>query len=526
MSDVTGARRPPRISGPVSGLIGLLALAAALAAGHLMAAFVGIGASPYFAVGSAAIDLAPTWLKDWAVGTFGSYDKLVLLAGMAAVLMSLAVTAGLLSRRRPLAATIVIAGLGVLAGVAVLTRPDVGRLALLAPLAAVAAGLGVFHWLHALARRGRHDPGERPFEHAEQVTTDRRRFLAAAGGVAAGAGLAGLGGVLIGGGKDAAGSRAAVGELAVARPAPPVPAGADFAGSGTPSFLTSNDSFYRIDTALVVPQVRAQDWTLRVHGMVERELTIDYADIRARPLVERTVTLCCVSNEVGGPYVSTANFIGIDLADLLAEAGVEPGAEQLFSTSADGWTCGTPVEAVTDGSRGAMLAIGMNGEPLPLEHGFPARMVVPGLYGYVSATKWVTDLELTTWQARRAYWLERGWAQRAPVKTQSRVDFPAASATVPTGTITVAGTAWAQSRGIAKVEVRLDEGPWRTAELSADVSDDAWRMWRIELELPRPGEYSVACRATDKSGYTQTGERAPVLPDGATGRHTVRFTAR
>lgn len=523
MSDDTGAR--PRLSAPVSVLIGVVALAAALAAGHLVAAFVGGNASPYLAVGNAAIDVTPAWLKDWAVRTFGTYDKLALLAGMAVVLVLLAALAGLLSRRRPLPGTIVIAVVGLLAGIAVLTRPDLGQLALLAPLVSLAAGLGTFHWLHALAGRGsRTEPGQRD-EREDVATTDRRRFLVGAGGVAAGAGLVGLGGTLIEGGRDASGSRAAVGQLRVARPAPPVPRGADFAGSGTPSFITGNDAFYRIDTALVVPQVRARDWTLRVHGMVEREVTFDYADIRDRSLVERTVTLCCVSNEVGGPYISTANFIGVDLADLLAEAGVRPGAEQLFSTSTDGWTCGTPVEAVLDRSRGAMLAIGMNGEPLPLEHGFPARLVVPGLYGYVSATKWVTDLELTTWQARRAYWIERNWARRAPVKTQSRIDSPKASATVPTGGLTVAGIAWAQSTGIAKVEVRLDGGPWREAELAADVSDNAWRMWRIEVDVPGPGEHSVACRATDKSGYTQTGERAPVLPDGATGWHTVPFTA-
>ncbi len=312
----------------------------------------------------------------------------------------------------------------------------------------------------------------------------------------------------------------------MAEPVPPLPSGADFARQGTPSFLTPNANFYRIDTALVVPQVRAEDWTLRVHGMVDSELSLSYDDIRSRPLVERRVTLCCVSNPVGGPYVSTATFVGVELADLLEEAGVRPGARQLFSTSADGWTCGTPVGAALDRERGALLALGMNGEPLPLEHGFPARMVVPGLYGYVSATKWVVDMEVTTWNARRAYWLERDWAREAPVKTQSRVDRPRESATVGLGTVTAAGVAWAQPTGVEAVRVRLDDGPWREADLAADVSDDTWRMWRIDLEITEPGEHRVTCRAVDKSGSAQTGERAPVLPDGATGWHTVAFTAR
>ncbi|PXY32771.1 molybdopterin-binding protein [Prauserella muralis] len=494
----------------------MLALAAALAGGHLVAAFVGPNASPYLAVGNSAIDLTPAWLKDFAVRTFGTYDKLVLLGGMAVVLVLVAVAAGLLSRRTAWPGVVVVVALGVLAGFAVHTRPDLGQLALLAPAVSLLTGLVVFRWLHA-----------RGLAVAEGIhAASRRRFLTGVGGVAAGAGIAALTGQLVGRAKDAGSSRRAVGELKVARKAPPIPADADFAKLGTPTFLTPNDAFYRIDTALVVPQVRAEDWTLRIHGMVERELSFDYADIRGRPLVERTITMCCVSNEVGGPYISTANFIGVDLADLLDEAGVRPGAQQLFSTSADGWTCGTPVEDAMDRERGALLAIGMNGEPLPLEHGFPARMVIPGLYGYVSATKWVTDLELTTWDARRAYWLDRDWAREAPVKTQSRIDAPKGFQTVPPGRVVAAGIAWAQFTGIAKVEVRLDDGPWQEAELSADVNDNTWRMWQLELDVRRPGSHQLTCRATDKSGYTQTAERAPVLPDGATGRHTVTFTTR
>ncbi|PRX45551.1 DMSO/TMAO reductase YedYZ molybdopterin-dependent catalytic subunit [Prauserella shujinwangii] len=512
-----------------AALTGVLALAAALAMGHLVAAFVGIGASPYLAVGNSAIDLTPAPVKDWAIETFGSYDKVALLGGMAVVMVLAAVVAGLVSRRSALPGTLVIAVFGVVGGVAVYTRPALGQLALLAPLAGLLAGLAVFRWLHALALRGVSAIGEHeiaPPGADTRVqpadTANRRRFLVGASGVALGAGVAGLGGQLLGQAKNAEGSRQAIGTLRVADPAPPVPDGADFRRLGTPAFLTPNKDFYRVDTALVVPQVRAEDWSLRVHGMVDRELRLDYADLRSRPLVERTITLCCVSNEVGGPYISTANFIGVELADVLAEAGVRPGAEQLFSTSVDGWTCGTPVEAALDRDRGALLAIGMNSEPLPLEHGFPVRMVVPGLYGYVSATKWLTDIEITTWDARRAYWLDRGWAREAPVKTQSRIDAPEAFEKVPSGRVTVAGIAWAQTTGIAKVEVSIDDGPWRPTELSTAVNEDTWRMWRIDVDL-RPGQHKVVCRATDRSGYTQTDRRQPTVPDGATGRHTVLF---
>jgi DMSO/TMAO reductase YedYZ molybdopterin-dependent catalytic subunit len=304
-----------------------------------------------------------------------------------------------------------------------------------------------------------------------------------------------------------------------------IPADADFAKLGTPTFLTRNDRFYRVDTALTVPQVRAEDWSLRLHGMVAREVRYRYGDIRNRPLVERTITMTCVSNEVGGTYVSTANFVGVDLADLLEEAGVRPGAEQLFSSSVDGWTSGSPIAAALDSSRGAMLALGMNGEPLPIEHGFPARLVIPGLYGYVSATKWVTDLEVTTWGARQAYWLKRGWGREAPIKTQSRIDTPKGFETVSAGKVRVAGIAWAQHTGIAGVELRMDGGPWREAVLSQEVNPNTWRMWWLEFDVP-PGGHQVVCRATDKSGYTQTEARAGTVPDGATGWHSIAFTAR
>jgi DMSO/TMAO reductase YedYZ molybdopterin-dependent catalytic subunit len=504
---------PVRLGAAASAVCGVLALLAALGAGHLVAGLGNINASPYLAVGNGAIDLTPVGLKDFAVRTFGTHDKLVLLSGMAVVLVVAAALAGLTSRRSPWPGTVVIAAFGVVGLVAVDERPDLGAVALLAPLASLVTGVAVFRLLHRMARQAR------------APIASRRAFLLAGAGVLAGSAVAGTGGRLLASTRDATASRRAVARLVPARTAAAIPAGADFTGFGTPKFLTPNAQFYRVDTALTVPQVRAEDWSLRIHGLVAREKRYNYEEIRNRPLVERTITMTCVSNEVGGPYVSTANFVGVDLADLLREAGVRPGAEQLFSTSVDGWTAGTPLVTVLDPARGAMLALGMNGEPLPLEHGFPARLVIPGLYGYVSATKWVTGLEVTTWRARRAYWLERGWAEQAPIKTESRIDTPAGFAVIAAGPVRVAGIAWAQHIGVGEVEVRLDNGPWQPAELSTKVNDDTWRMWWAELVVP-PGSHQISCRATDNSGYRQTPDRAGTVPDGATGWHTVTFTAK
>ncbi|MBM7770485.1 DMSO/TMAO reductase YedYZ molybdopterin-dependent catalytic subunit [Actinokineospora baliensis] len=485
-------------------------MAAALAAGHLVAGFVGPNASPFLAVGNTAIDLTPTWLKDFAVRTFGTYDKLVLLSGMGLTILGFAVVAGLLSRRSPLPGLVLAGVLGLLGIIAVLNRPDLGAVAVLAPIAALLAGVLAFRFLHRTAL-GRTDD------------ESRRTFLRLSGGLAVGAGVFGGFGQFLAGRVDVEGSRAAVGSLKPATPAPAIPNGADFASIGTPTFITPNKDFYRIDTALTVPRLRAEDWHLRIHGMVDTELNLDFGDIRDRPLVERTITMTCVSNEVGGPYISTTNFTGVLLRDLLLEAGVGADADLLFSTSTDGWTAGTPLADVMDPRRGAMLAIGMNGEPLPVEHGFPARLVVPGLYGYVSATKWVVDLELIRSGTKTFYWEDRGWAARAPIKTQSRIDVPRGFATVPAGPVTVAGIAWAQNVGVDKVEVRVDGGPWQAADLAAEVNDQTWRHWRTTFSLTS-GSHRAEVRATDRNGVVQTDVRVPPIPDGATGWHSSLFT--
>lgn len=307
-----------------------------------------------------------------------------------------------------------------------------------------------------------------------------------------------------------------------ARASAPVPAGTEVTVPGATPFLTSPAEFYRIDTALQVPRLRTADWQLRIHGMVEREVTLTWDDLAAFEPVERILTLTCVSNEVGGDLAGNARWIGYRMRDLLARAGVRADADMLLSTSADGFTCGTPVDAVLDG-RDALLAVAMNGEPLPFEHGYPARQVVPGLYGYVSATKWVVDWELTRFDRAEAYWTQRGWAEQAPVRTASRIDVPAAFGRLESGPVVVAGTAWAQQRGIDRVEVRVDGGPWNDAELAEEYSLDTWRQWTWRWDAT-PGTHTLEVRATDGEGRVQDEQRRPPIPDGATGWHSRTVT--
>jgi DMSO/TMAO reductase YedYZ molybdopterin-dependent catalytic subunit len=305
---------------------------------------------------------------------------------------------------------------------------------------------------------------------------------------------------------------------------PPPPLAPEPGISGLTPFVTSNDQFYRIDTALVVPQVDPTTWTLRIHGKVRRELTLTYKQLLARPMIERYITLTCVSNEVGGNLISNALFQGVLLKDLLEEVGPLPGADQLVGRSADGFTAGSPTAVVMDG-RDAMLAVGMNGTPLPVEHGFPVRTVVPGLYGYVSGTKWITELELTSFADFDAYWVPRGWSAMGPIKTESRIDTPTDGKTVNAGSVTIAGVAWAQHRGISKVEVRVDNDAWQAAKLDAVPSTDTWRQWFLTWNATS-GSHQLQVRATDNAGQTQTSQEADPAPNGASGYHTINVTVR
>ncbi|MDQ8707971.1 molybdopterin-dependent oxidoreductase [Streptomyces sp. LHD-70] len=533
---------------PLGALSGLLAGFAALAVAQLVSAAVRPEAGPITAVGGAAIDRTPTPVKDWAIRHFGENDKAVLQLGIVATLAVLALVLGVLALRFRRAGAAGVLLFGVIGGAAAVTRPDASGFADALPsVAGAVVGAALLYFLigrlTVSARPGRADTGSDQAAGADQdagpdqgsgpdhgAGWDRRGFvMAAVGAAAASVGIGALGRHLTGNVSQAAiASRKAVRLPAPASPAPALPAGTQLATPGISAFTTSNKAFYRVDTALVVPKVNADTWRLRIHGKgVSRPVTLTFDDLLQRELIERDITLTCVSNEVGGPYVGNARWLGVRLADVLSEAGVRPPskggpADQLVSRSVDGMTLGTPVETVMDG-RDAMLVVGMNGQPLPFTHGFPVRMLVPGLYGYVSACKWIEDIELTTFADYDAYWVKRDWAEKAPIKTQSRIDTPQPLVRLKRGTVMVAGVAWAQHRGIDRVQVRVDDGPWQDAELAAEANIDTWRQWSFAWKAT-PGSHTLTARATERGGDVQTEKRTGTVPDGASGWPSVVVT--
>jgi len=370
----------------------------------------------------------------------------------------------------------------------------------------------------------RKQPASAHRDAAVRPGSGRRQFLVAGSVAVVAAGATGLVGRALAERTSVSQARAAVRLPPPVQGAPALLAGTDLRIPGLSPFVTPSGSFYRVDTALVLPEVAPSSWQLRIHGMVAREITLTFRDLLKLPLLEDWITLCCVSNPVGGPYIGNAMWLGASLARLLRAAGIRAGAEQLMCTSVDGFTSGTPVQTVMDG-RDALLAVAMNGAPLPVAHGFPARLVVPGLYGYVSACKWVTDIKVTTFAGEYAYWAQRGWSQRAPIKTESRIDVPNGSATVRAGRTPIAGVAWAQHKGIDAVEVRVDGGSWNRARLAAVPGIDTWRQWVWEWDAT-PGNHVIRARATDATGYTQTAALAPPEPNGATGYPTVNVTVQ
>jgi DMSO/TMAO reductase YedYZ molybdopterin-dependent catalytic subunit len=500
---------------------GIVAVGSGVALGELLAGVLSPSVSPMTAVGGAVIDAVPPAVKDWAVLLFGTADKFALLAGMALVITALAALAGVLEQGRRFAGVAVISVFGVVGAVAVLTRAQMTANAVPVPL--VAALVGVILLRHLIRRlKGWKDPAT---ETANTDSPARRGFLQLlAGGAAATA----LGGVLAGVWRGAAAGISDARErlqLPVAgSAAPPIPAGAEVGLEGMDALVTPNRVFYRIDTALSVPAIDPAKWVLRVTGMVDREIELNFGELLGKPLTERHVTIACVSNEVGGGLIGNARWLGWPVRELLALAGPQPGADMVLSRSSDGWTASTPLEVLTD-SRDALLAVGMNGEPLPLEHGFPVRLVVPGLYGYVSATKWLTELKVTKFSDDVAYWTPRGWSDHGPIKTSSRIDVPRTGRSVTAGTVMFGGVAWAQHTGIGKVELRVNRGRWQEAGLAPGISLDTWYQWKLGIELT-PGQYEVQVRATDLTGTPQTEERRPVAPDGATGFHTIRVDVK
>jgi DMSO/TMAO reductase YedYZ molybdopterin-dependent catalytic subunit len=500
-------------------LSGGVAAAVALGVSELAAGLLGLP-SLIEGMGNWVIDVVPTPLKEWAIATFGTNDKLVLLIGIIGVTLLLGALVGVLARDRFGIATAVFIGFAAVASLAALNDPSVslGVAVIPAGLAAI-TGLVTLQWLY---RQGA-EPALPPAESDDPRDVSRRGFvigLVALFGVAALS--AGIGRALVNRSTRSAAGRGDVALPAAAEALPAVPSGAELGVEGLSSVITPNETFYRIDTAFLgVPRVDIQEWALSIEGRVDSPYSISYFDLLDMPLVEKDVTLSCVSNEVGGDLVGNARWLGVPLTEVLDRAGVRDDAEQLVGRSVDDFTVGFPVEAVYDG-RDALLAVGMNGEPLPMEHGFPARLVVAGLYGYVSATKWLSSIELTGWDDFDAYWIPRGWAKEAPIKTQSRIDTPTQGASVPPGMRQVAGVAWAPHRGISKVEVKLgEEVEWVEARLAEPLSDNCWRQWVVNWDAPA-GTHQIQVRATDGEGNVQTDEVRPPAPDGATGWHTVR----
>lgn len=493
---------------------GVLATAAALAASQLAAAVFDLREGPLIAIAQTTIELTPGGVAEPIIGVVGTADKPLAIVSVVVVMLLLGATIGAWWRPHPRRAVVAVIVLVLLAVAAVLTRPYGSFAGVVACVVGGAVLLGVLALLHREPTTGHHADG-RP--------VSRRRMLTTVGVVVVATALVGAAGEVLASRRRVRRELDAIrARLKLPTRRLPTPAGADLGVEGQPPWRTSNRAFYRIDTALTPPLIDPVEWRLRIHGMVDRELTVTYQDLLDRGLRDAWVTLCCVSNPVGGDLISNTVFSGVLMKDVLEEAGVRPGADMLLSTSDDGWTCGTPLSAITDG-RDALLAVAMDGEPLPVEHGFPVRQVVPGLYGYVSATKWVTDWRVTRFDDVEAYWTQRGWGARGPVKTHSRIDVPRGAANA--GDVAVAGVAWAQNTGIAKVEVRVDGGRWQEAELGAVPSDDTWAQWRWSWDA-RPGDHRLEVRATDRSGYTQTSERADVLPDGATGYHGVDITVQ
>jgi DMSO/TMAO reductase YedYZ molybdopterin-dependent catalytic subunit len=576
-------RAPRVLPGAVAGV---LAAAVAIGAAQLVAGLTAPASSPVLAVGQAAIDLTPLPVKNFAISTFGTADKTVLLGGILVVLAVYAAGVGIVAVRR---LAFGMWGLGLFAFIglwAALTRPGSTADYLWPTLAGAAAGAFTLARLTDAAGRlsapparprpgagrgpgpGAAEPGgaasgaDLPASGADRPAPTtltppdlpvspaasepgtgpsftflpnpddqgpprgpaRRRFLVGSG-IAAAAAVAGtVAGRELATRRSVTLARSALRFPRPAVAAPPLPAGSDLHIPGLSSFITPNNTFYRVDTALLLPQVDPSTWQLRIHGMVQREVTITFAELLRRPLIEAYVTLTCVSDPVGGPYVGNAKWLGARLADLIRQARPRAGANQLLCTSVDGFTSGTPLQVVLDG-RDALLAVAMNGTALPVEHGFPARMVVPGLYGYVSATKWVTDIEVTTFADATAYWATRGWSQQAPIKTESRIDVPAIGSTLRPGPTQVAGVAWAQHKGVAAVEVRVDRGAWQEARLAAVPGIDTWRQWVFPWQAT-PGDHMIEARATDKTGYTQTAVQAQPAPNGASGYPSAAVTVR
>jgi DMSO/TMAO reductase YedYZ molybdopterin-dependent catalytic subunit len=505
-----------RLAGAVAGLAGL-------GIAGIAAWFVAPAGSPVPAVGELIINVLPGPLVNFGKDTLGTADKPVLLAIIVVAVLILCAIAGQLEWRRRFAGAAIFALVAVLGMIGIAAQPAVTVTAYVPAIVGLLLGYMILSTLIGRLQQWRSP--QAAAKDAEAQSASRRNFLTWTIVVGAAAAIATVTGQLLATASSAVDTARQKLKLPTPmKPAAAPPAGADLRIAGLAPYVTPNDDFYRIDTALQVPVIDPADWTLKITGMVQNPIQINYAELTAKPLVEHLTTLTCVSNYVGGDLAGNALWLGYPVRELLADAKPLQGADMVLSTSDDGWTASTPLSALTDPKREAMLAIGMNGEPLPIEHGFPVRMVVPGLYGYVSATKWVTELKVTSYAKDEAYWTPLGWSARAPIKLASRIDVPRKS-TVEAGTVVVAGVAWAQHTGISAVEIQVDDNGWQPAQLAETTGPDTWRQWKYEWTAVA-GKHTLTVRATDADGKLQTADVAPPMPDGATGYHSINVKVR
>lgn len=502
-----GAGRLSQIAGGVAGLVGL-------AVAELAAGLIARDGSPVSDIARVILAVLPASL----VAAAGPWLLPLLMVVIVATALVLAVIAGQLELRTRGLGLAIYLPFGVLTLLAVSTQVGPGAIGYVPATLGLVAGYLTLRLLVAELRR---PPGA-----MEPVAAERRTFLKTAGLVTLGGiVVAGAGRILLQASNKIAEMRTQVVLPPAAVPAPAVPPATDLQIAGLTPYVTPNESFYRIDTAIQLPTIDPDTWTLKVTGLVRDELTLTYAELLARPLTEHLTTLTCMSNPVGGQLAGNAVWLGLPVHQLLKEAGPLVGADTVLSTSQDGWTAATPLRTLTDPDLAALLAVGMNGVPLPPEHGFPVRLVVPGLYGDVSATKWVTQLKVTTVEEATGYWAQRGWSPRGPIKLASRIDIPRRSV-VEQGTVVVGGVAWAQTIGISKVEVQVDDGPWLEAELADTAGPDTWRQWVYEWRATEPGDYRLTVRATDADGRVQTETETPPFPGGATGWQSIQLKVR
>jgi DMSO/TMAO reductase YedYZ molybdopterin-dependent catalytic subunit len=513
------AERAPGV-GRRLAFAGAVAVGAAIGAGELVAGVLG-APSPLLAVARFIVDMQPPGAKDLVVSLFGENDKVAFEVFI--VLVAIAIGAGLgrLAPARPdLANGIVVAFAG--AGFAAATRDPNNVLVLSAAVAGTEAIVGIWVLRRLVSVVAVAGPGPGSDQPAAGPDWRRRSLLLSGGAIAIGSVVLGaLGRYLL----ERQRAPATPADLPGAPVGVELPPGADIAtadltAQGLTPIVVPNADFYRIDTAFIPPSVDRSMWRLKVTGLVDREVELTYDELVAMPIVEQFVTIACVSNEVGGDLVGNAKWTGVALRDVLAIAGIQASADQLVGRSVDGWTAGMPVEWVMDPVRQPMIAVGMNGEPLPRAHGYPARLIIPGLYGYVSATKWLAELELTRFDQFHGYWVPLGWAERAPILTQSRIDVPRSGARVQAGTVPVAGVAWAPDRGVRAVEVQVDGGQWQAATISGPISKATWVQWLFRWDAT-PGSHVLAVRAVDGTGEPQTDLHSPPAPDGARGHHTI-----